>query len=148
MLVEGLIVLAGNNAAVQAAILDQAAIAAGSTTRSDKTNGIFPGIIPEQTPAPIIAFGYAHEENQMTMDGPDALTICELQFGVQGTGYAQVKHLARALRECFEEFTGALTDGSQVDSIHRISETDTFQEGPFFHLTVVEFRAWYRDLGS
>ena len=138
MLVEGLITLLVADSGFQAAM----------GTRSDNTNGIFSGQAPEGAPMPLLVFGYVYEENLMTMDGPDAFTTARLEFWAQGGSYAQAKKLARAARKAFEAFQGTLSDGSEVDSMRRISELDTFQETPFLYLTSVEIEALYRDLSS
>jgi Protein of unknown function (DUF3168) len=117
-------------------------------TRTDGTTGIFAGQAPEGAPTPLVVYGFAYEENAMTMDGPDVFTTARIEFWVQGSSFLQAKTLARAIRNAFENFQGTLSDGSQVDSIHRISELDTFQDAPFLYLTSQEYQVQYRDLGT
>jgi hypothetical protein len=83
----------------------------------------------------------------MTMDGPDPFTIGRMQFSCLGKTYADSKRLARAVREAFEAFQGALSDGTEVDSIRRVSEIDVFEDAPFAYMTAVDFEIAYRDVG-
>ena len=129
-------------------LVNDAGFAAAMGVRADSTNGIFPGQAPEGISAPIVVYGFAYEESSMTFDGPDAFTKARIELWFQGKSYVQAKTLARAARKTFENFTGTLLDGSEVDSIQRISELDTFQDAPFLYLTSVEFQVLYRDLGS
>jgi hypothetical protein len=138
MLAEGLFAL----------IKADSGIAAIMGTRTDGTTGIFAGQAPEGSPLPLIIFGGAYEENEMTMDGPDPFTRSRFEFSTQGNTYLQAKKLARALRKCLENFTGTLSDGSDVDSMWRTSELDIFQDKPFLYSTSVEFQVSFRDIGT
>ena len=138
MLCEGLIALAKTDAGVIAA----------SEPGPDGKPSIFAGQAPEGAKPPLSVYGFAYEENDMTMDGPEAFTKARIEIWSQGLTYLQAKKLARAIKRCFENFTGTLPDGSEVDSIQRISELDTFQDQPFLYLTSTEYQVWYRDLGT
>jgi hypothetical protein len=138
MLAEGLITLLRADSGVIAA-----------NTRADGSIGqIFAGQMPPEALPPVTVYGFAYEENEMTMDGPDAFSKARIELWHQGADYAQAKKLARAVRKCLENFRGTLSDGSEVDSIRRISELDTFQDAPFLYLTSVEYEVSYRDLGT
>jgi hypothetical protein len=136
MLFQGLIDLMGNSSAVQAAI----------GPRDDGTTGIFAGQMPPEAPPPVIVYLFAYETNEMTMDGPDSFTTARIELWFRDIDYDRGKKLARAVKKLFESFTGTLSDGSEVDSIHRISELDTFDDGPFMFLTSQEYQVSYRDL--
>jgi hypothetical protein len=147
MLVEGLnALLLADPATV--ALIGTPAIRETQEPDNVATTGVFAEQVPEGAALPLIVFGYAYEENQMTMDGPDVMTRARLEYSAQGLSYADAKHVARAMRKLFENFTGTLFDGSEVDSIRRISELDTFNDAPFFYVTSVEFEVWYRDLSA
>jgi hypothetical protein len=138
MLAAGLITLLKADAGVIAA-----------NTRDDGTlGGIYAGQMPPESLPPITVYGFAYETNEMTMDGPDPFTTARIELWHQGATYDQAKILARAVRKCLENFRGTLSDGSEVDSIHRISELDTFQDAPFLYLTSVEYQVSYRDLSA
>ena len=138
MLSHGLVALAKGDSGV-------AAIAAPGP---DGKPSIFAGQAPEAASPPLAVYGFAYEVNVMTMDGPETFTIAQIEIWCQALDYDDAKNLARAIRHCFENFTGALTDGSQVDSIHRIDELDTFQPDPFFFLTSTRYKVAYRDVGT
>ena len=84
----------------------------------------------------------------MTHDGPDPFTMARVEFSCHGSNYAATKRLARAVRNLFENYQGTLSDGSQVDSIHRVSEIDLFEDAPFSYAVHVDFSVGFRDLGS
>ena len=138
MLVVGLVALLQQDAGVQAAM----------GARTDNTTGIFAEQVPEGTPGPVVVYGYSYEKNEMTMDGPEAFTMARIEFSSQGNGYLQAKMLMRAVRKCFENWQGVLSDGSDVDSIHRVDEMDGFEVGPFQYKVSAEFQVAYRDLSS
>lgn len=147
MLVEGLnALLLADGPTV--ALLGTPAARGAAAPDGISTTGVFAEQVPEGAVLPLIVFGYAYEENDMTMDGPSVMTRARIEYSAQGSTYAQAKKLARAMRKCFENFTGTLSDGSEVDSVRRINELDTFQDAPFCYVTSVEFRADYRDLGT
>jgi hypothetical protein len=144
MLAIGLIALLVADSGVQAA-MGPRLLPDGT---KDNATGIFPDYIPEGALLPLIVYGFSYEENEMTLDGPDPLTQAQLEFIVQGNSYIQAKKVAIAMRVAFQNFQGTLTDGSEVDTIHRISELSMFQEAPFLVQISVGFRAVYRDVGS
>jgi hypothetical protein len=109
------------------------------------TTGIFAGSMPEGTVLPAIVYVDVHAADEMTLDGPDAFTMQRMQFSCYGNSYADAKRLAAAVRNAFESVQGALSDGSQVDSIHRVGEMDAFEDAPFSYATHLDFEAAYRD---
>ena len=116
--------------------------------RTDGTTGIFAMQAPEGAPMPFVVYGFAMEINTMTMDGPDVFTKARIEFWTQGATFLQAKTLARAMKRVFESFQGTLSDGSEIDSIYRISELDTFQDAPYMYMTSQEYEVLYRDLGT
>lgn len=143
MLAEGLVALLLANS-------DVAAILATRQTPPDgnvEGNGIFPNTIPEGVPLPAICYSTIHGANEMTLDGPDPFTIERVSFEYRGK-YSDVKGLAAAARTALENFQGTLSDGSQVDSMHRVSTVDMFEVAPFFHRTIEDFEIAYRDVGD
>lgn len=118
------------------------------STRKDGTTGIWPGTMPEGTPLPALEYNDIHAENEMTLDGPEPFTMQRISFSCHGAQYGDAKHLARAVRQALENFTGRLSEGSDVDSMHRISELDAFEYGPFDFSAVIDFEVAYRDTGS
>ena len=112
------------------------------------TSGIFAGQMPKAAVLPAVVYVGIHDEGQMTMDGPDAFTIGRMQFSCYGEVYKDAKHLARAVRQAFEAFQGTLSEGTQIDSIHRVGEVDIFADAPQAYATHVDFEIQYRDMGS
>ena len=138
MLCEGLITLAKADAGVISI----------ANAGPDGKPAIFAGQAPEAYKGPLAVYGFAFEANEMTFDGPDPFTTARIEIWCQAEKYLDAKKLARAIRRCFENFQGTLSDGSEVDSIHRIDELDTFQPAPFLYLTSTQYQVAYRDVGS
>jgi hypothetical protein len=138
VLIEGLIALLAADSGVQAAM----------GPRTDGTSGIFSGEMPEGTPPPIIVYSYTHEAEIVSMDGPDVYTEARIEFLCQAAKYGAAIKLARAIRQAFNSFQGTLSEGTQVDSIRRTSQVDSWGEAPFFHIVSMEFVVQYRDTGS
>jgi hypothetical protein len=140
MLAEGLL-------ALLAADPGTSGILGSPAARADKTTGIFPGTMPEGTPMPALEYSDVHAENEMTHDGPDPFTMQRIQLSCHGASYGDAKHLARAVRQALESYTGPLgdVDMCEVDSMHRISELDAFEYGPFDYMAALDFEIAYRD---
>jgi Protein of unknown function (DUF3168) len=137
MLVEGLYSLLTRSPAVTAIVAPSA--------RSDKTTGVFSGEMPEGTPVPAIVFRQVDGKGLMTMDGPDGRQFVRMQFSCYAKSYLASKQLARAVRQTLEKFTGALDEGTPVDNMETVTESDTFEEVPFLYHTPVDFEIQYSD---
>jgi hypothetical protein len=146
MLAEGLVALLLADTPTVAILGTPAARGAEEPDGVD-TSGIFSGQMPEGAALPAIVYFDVHQDSTMTMDGPDTFTIGRMQFSCFGENYADAKHLARAVRRALEAFQGTLADGTEVDSIRRVSELDAFEEGPAAYMTPVDFEIAYRDVG-
>jgi hypothetical protein len=113
------------------------------TSRTDKTNGIFPGLAPAQTPAPYMVMRWSAAEDLMTMDGPAGWATVRVLVGCYAKQYVDAKQLALAVRKTCEAFTGALSDGSVIGNMKTTREEDTFEDGPFLYGTFVELEIFY-----
>ena len=143
MLAEGLVTLLLADSGVSQILATRPAPADGSPPGT----GIFPLQSPEGAPLPLIVFTEIHAENEMTLDGPDPFTMSRMEFSCRAAKYTDAKHLARAVRQALEGFTGSLSDPDdcQIDSMHRVSEIDLFEFAPFDYRTAVDVAIAYRD---
>lgn len=139
MFAEGLVAFLAGDANVTALL-------GTSTSRQDQTNGIFPDIMPEGTPLPALVYSDIHAANEHTLDGPDPFTTSRIQISAHGKTKGQAKTLARTVRQDLEAFTGTFSDGTEVDSIERITELDAFADAPFSFVVHVDFNAFWRDV--
>ena len=110
--------------------------------------GVFAVQMPEGIKLPAIVYLVISDEDLMTLDGPNAFTSARVQFSCYGTQYADSQRLCRAVRLALENFQGILVDGTEIDSIHRVSELDAFEDAPFGYATHVDFEVSYRDIGT
>lgn len=138
MLQEGLYSLLAGSSGVQSLL--------GTTsTRSDKTTGIFAAYMPEATPMPAIVYTTVAGAGFSTMDGASNLQSARLQFSCYGVSYSAAKELAGAVRSVLEGLKATLSDGTQVDNATRVLESDTFEEAPFIYHTPMDFEFLFRE---
>jgi hypothetical protein len=112
---------------------------------------IYAGQLPELktvTDLPAIVYKEIHGDGEFSMDGPDQLQYSRMQFSCYGKVYSDAKRVARVLRLELEAFTGALSDGTQVQHMIRESELDIFEDVPLVYCTAVDFRIIYEDSGT
>jgi len=111
----------------------------------------YAGQLPElsaPSDLPAIVYREIHGDGEFSMDGPDQLQHSRMQFSCYGKVYSDAKRVARTLRIELEAFTGALSDGTQVQHMIRESEMDIFEDAPLVYCTAVDFRIIYEDSGS
>ena len=105
MLVEGLYAVLSTNADLQALL--------GTTTsRSDSTTGIFPGLLPEEVPMPALVYQQiAGAPLQESLQGTGALTSTRIRFTAYGSTYKQARELGRVLNLLMISIDGTLPAG-------------------------------------
>lgn len=104
MLVEGL-------SAFLAADVNLAALL-NASTRSDKTNGMFPTQAPDEVPMPYIVYSQVSGEPlQTSMAGTGRLQTARWRFSCYGTSYKSAKQLAYALVQALLPMYGVLSAG-------------------------------------
>jgi hypothetical protein len=145
MLVDGLYALLASSSELQ----DQLGAA-----RTDQTSGIFPGLIKEGSDLPALVYLQVHGDEMQTFDGRGELRSARLQFSGYGSAYGDAKLTAKAVKDTLIGYQGTLNDGTQVDSIHLVSEIDSFVKSPtpsqetggrsMYH-TAVDVEIWYRE---
>ena len=142
MLFEGLFTLLSGEATITALV-------GTKSSRKDRTTGVFAGRPDESCDMPCISFAEIHGEGMAnSLAGPDSLQVCRLQFLYSDVTYAGAKRLARTVRIFLENFTGSLSDGTQVASMLRIAEADTPIEGSDLFHTAQDFTIRYTDSGT
>lgn len=147
MLAEGIVALLLADAGVLAIIGTPSARRAADA-QGRPSSGVFAGQMPEGIALPAIVYLTISDQDLMTLDGPDAFAMARVQFSCYGLKFGDAKHLARAVRQALENFQGTLIEGTQVDSMHRVSELDAFEDAPFGYATHVDFEIAYRDTGA
>ncbi|HLZ10430.1 MAG TPA: DUF3168 domain-containing protein [Chloroflexota bacterium] len=145
MLEEGIYTLLANSTAVT----DQL-----GTARVDQTTGIFPGLIKAGSDLPALVYLQVHGEEMQTFDGRGELRSARVQLSAYGDAYGDAKRTAKAVKDTLIGFAGTLDDGTEVDSIHLVSEMDNFVKTPtptqetggrsLYH-TAIDVEIWYRE---
>jgi hypothetical protein len=142
MLVEGLQAYLAANSELQARL--------GTTSsRSDKTTGIFPGIAPDSVPLPYIVMSQiTGEALSETYQGTGRLLAERWRFSCYGPSYKSAKDLAKALRRNLISLDGALAAGSaEVHGSWFRLEADDFESIPHgtLYATHLDFEINYHD---
>jgi hypothetical protein len=111
------------------------------------TTGVFGGHLPKAIVLPALVISEIHGgASVFSMDGPANMLFSRVQFSCFGNTYAQAKTLARAVRLLLEQFTGALPDGTVVDSMYRVAELDAFEDSVSIFHTPVDIEVIYHEL--
>ena len=113
-----------------------------------KTSGIFKVQMPEAAAAPAVVFSQVTGDSNISMEGPDAFRLVRYQFDCYGTSPQDAAALARAVRRLLEKTTGELDDGSEVDGMECILESETFEDAPFLFRALLDVKIAFRDFGT
>jgi hypothetical protein len=114
----------------------------------DKTYAVFPAQMPPDCPLPAIAFMQISGSGCPTMEGAEAFHVTRMQFSCYGETYIAAKKLATAARRFLEGFNGKLADGSEVDTMTLVLESDGFEEAPLSYHVPFDMEICYRDVGD
>lgn len=138
MLAEGLYQLLSGEPAIQEAVAQM----------TDQTYAIFPVQMPDECPMPALVTMQIAGAGLPTMDGAEAFHTARIQFSCYGKTFLDAKRLATATRRFLEGYKGTLPDGTEVDSMILVLETDGFEEAPFIFHVPFDLEVSYRDVGD
>lgn len=116
--------------------------------RVDKRTGVFFNQAGEEADTPHIVFSEVSPNPTQTMDGAEAAQSARWQFSVYDVTAEGAKRVARTLRLEIEGFRGTLSEGTEVDGVHYVSEIDLFEPAVAMHHIPIDFEFWYRDVGD
>lgn len=127
-----------------------AAILATRVTPANQkaTSGVFLVQLPEAEPAPAIVLSQIAGETDFSLDGPSDLRFVRWQFTCYGRTPILAKQLQRAVRQALEAFTGELSDGSAIESMECVLETDAFQYAPSLFTAPLDMHISFHDSGN
>jgi len=121
---EGLHNFLKSNSAIQALI-------GTPSTRGDKTPGVFPQQASVKEPTlPFIVYMEISGNNEQSLDGPNRLMIVRYRVASWGSSYGSAKKLANTIKLQLNGFRGTFSDGSVVEHVMDITETDTTDDMP------------------
>lgn len=87
-----------------------------TSTRPDKSTGLFPTQAPDEVPQPWIVYSQVSGQPlQESYEGTGRLTTSRWRFSCYGSTFKQAKLLAQALREAMIAMAGPLTGNVQVE---------------------------------
>ncbi len=101
--------------------------------------------MPEQTPLPAVVYSQISGEGNPSLDGANALHQCRMEFACHATKYFQAKKLQQAVRQLFEGYNGELPDGTQVDNMVLVLESDAYEYAPNDYNAPIDFTVVYVD---
>lgn len=119
-------------------------------TRTDKSTGIWPNVLPKMPLYPAVVFNQLPGgETLFTMDGPMTFREADrLLFSCYALNPVDAKRISRKVRQVLEGFAGTLSDGSVVYMIKAANEEDAFEDSPGIYKTPIEFVCTYDDVGT
>jgi hypothetical protein len=138
MLQEGINALLVNAPALQA-------ILGTPTTRADGSTGIFPVTLPQGAPLPAVAYLRISGHEIDSMDGRGELRVSRIQISCFGESYADVAETVEAAKDVLIGFQGLLEDGTQVDRVGMVLESDAFEPIPKLFHSPFDVEIWYRN---
>jgi hypothetical protein len=138
---EGLHNFLKSNSSIQALI-------GTSSTRGDKTPGVFPMQASVKEPTlPFLAYFEISGNNEQSFDGPNRLMVVRYRVAAWGSSYSSAKKLANTVKLALNGFRGTFSDGSVVEHVADITEndvTDDMPEGTVYG-THTDFELAYED---
>jgi hypothetical protein len=120
-----------------------------TTSRPDKTTGIFPIAAPSSVPMPyVVCQQVSGEPLQTSMAGAGRLQTSRWRFSCYGTTYKNSKVLARALREALLALYPFSGNGVEIHGAWLKLEADDWDEIPHgtIYGTHLDFDIVYLDL--
>jgi hypothetical protein len=104
-----------------------------STVSSLCSARIYPLLLPDSPVLPSVTYQTISSVSQYSNDGATGFTINRIQIDVWGSGYLSVKTLSEAIRSVLEDYTGVLSDGTQVLNIMRANVTDLYENQAYLY---------------
>lgn len=117
-------------------------------SRSDKTPGVFPMQASVDEPQlPFVVYMQISGNNEQTYEGPNRLMIVRYRIASWGSTYGKAKTLANTIKLQLNGFRGTFSDGSVVENISDVTETDTTDDLPHGTLygTHTDYEVAYED---
>lgn len=141
MFQEGLMSLLAGNSGIQAQL---------GTSRSDKTNGVFPQLAPDSPTYPYIVYTEIANEPVEVQQGMNRLCSTRMRIQCTAASYGGAKKLAEAIRQLLSltaQYQGTLTDGTVLQNARQVppgevDDTEAVGHGRIYH-THLEWEFWY-----
>lgn len=137
---EGLFVFLKNNAAITAIL---------GTARTDKSAGVFAVKMGDDADLPaLVVTQIAGAGDSDTLDGAEATGSARYQFSCYAKNFDDAKRLARAVKKALVGFRGTWSEGTQIQAVTLVLETDGFAAGPLAFHVPVDLEFVFADVGS
>lgn len=122
------------------------AIVGTPATRKDLKTGVWPIQLPEASPLPALVYSQISGDGNPSLDGGNQLHQCRVEFACYADNYLDAKKLQRAIRQLLEGLHGTFPDGTPIDNVILVLETDAFEEAPFIFNAPIDFTMVYADV--
>lgn len=106
----------------------QQRVVADTTASSVIASRFYPLILPEDPVLPAATYQRISTVRSYTTTGPVTLSQIRLQIDTWAKSYAEAKAAAAGIRASLECFTGALPDGTHVETITLDSSYDLYDD--------------------
>jgi len=117
-------------------------------SRPDGSNGVFPVTMPQGAPLPCIVYMKVAGHEIDSMDGRGELRVSRVQIAGYGTQYGDAAKTAEAAKDAIVGFKGLLDDGTQIDAVFLVLESDAFESVPKIYQEPFDVEIWYRNANS
>jgi hypothetical protein len=120
------------------------------TSRADGTNGIFPGLAPDQPSVPYVVYEKVGAEAIISMQGANKTQYVRMRYKCYGAAYGDADQLMWAIKYVLNGFVGPLgdSDNTYVQSCFMLHEDDIAPEDLLhgtLYGTVIDFEIVFVD---
>lgn len=121
--------------------------ASPAIARADDSTGIFPGLLPEETPMPGVEWHLVSDLSLDSMQGVNRLSPKRLQINAYAADYMTCKRVAAAVCALIGGYQGPLSQGGYLSSVIRNGGSDVFEERPMLFRAILDFSMMYTENG-
>lgn len=121
MIQDGLVSLLGAAASINSLL---------GTSRGDGTPGVFGLLAISGATTPYIVYQRVAGDPEESYQGANKLHYARFRFSCHGSSYPSAVTLAEALKLFFATYTGTLPDGTVVQQVQQIFESDDMEALP------------------
>lgn len=116
-----------------------------TSSRSDKTSGLFLSQAKQNSPQPLIVYTQISGNTVPMMEGASALQPARLQFACYGDTPEDAKTLARSMKKLLVGLNTTFASGVRVDYCSLALELDAYEEAPGSYVTQLDFEFLFAD---
>lgn len=106
---------------------------------------LYPVLLPDDSPLPAATYQRISTKALYTLDDRVNLTQARFQFDTWANTYADAKNLMAAINTTIDNFSGSLSDGTQVFGVQLYSSTDLYEQEARIYRVTADYTIQYAD---